>query len=492
MSQGATIPVAKAPHAPAQTPWAIRDYAWITTLAVVALLATAFLWVANRPGRMTLDSAHQLKQVLGEIPLDDWHPAIMTVTWTGLFRLTGEISSMVLVQLALTFIAALLFAIYLHDLTRKRSISVLAIIVPLLPYVVTFLGVLWKDAQMMIAFLLGTVLILLAERFPKWRYPLLLLALGFLLYGTLVRKNAFFAILPLVFLLYRVWRDGSPLRHKLTSERRRTIAGYAAATAVFLLLLLTASTSFNAVFQPKSTNQLSQVFLDDIVFTVPAQDIEASTAPRELKDKLLQAQAKCEADNVIWDAYWKCYGRGATGQAYEAIAHESEVQNLWLQEVVTHPDRYLFYRIQTYARFLFVSDAEYSSAERGHLLLPVKYHVADTKADSVLTDYVVEFGVKTFPWLFKAWFWMTASIAIIVLGRKATRFGPQILALGASGFLYLAGYFPIVPASNYRYSYWAAVACTVAAVLLVADRHWRKQARISSQSTESRSRNQGL
>ena len=274
-----------------RTAWTARDYWWLSVLGVVALLATAFLWVANRPGRMTNDSAHQLKQVLGRIPLDDWHPAIMTVSWTGLYRLTGEISSMVLVQIGLTFLAALLLAIYLHDLTRSRLVSSLALVVPLLPFTITFLGVLWKDVQMMIAFFVGTVLILLAERFPTVRYPLLGLSLLFLLYGAMVRKNAFFAILPLVFLLYRAWRNGSPrLRTRLTSNRRRLLGGYAAAAVAFLVLLLGAGSAFNAVFQPKPTGQLSQVFLDDIIFTVPAQEIRAADVPQALENKLLHAR----------------------------------------------------------------------------------------------------------------------------------------------------------------------------------------------------------
>ncbi|MFT4471146.1 hypothetical protein ACMX2H_14690 [Arthrobacter sulfonylureivorans] len=460
----------------ARIPWTAPDYWWLSALGAVALLATAFLWVANRPGRMTNDSAHQLQQVFGRIPLDDWHPAIMTVSWTGLYRLTGEISSMVLVQIGLAFLAALLLAVYLHDLTRSRLVSWLALVVPLLPFTITFLGVLWKDVQMMLAFFIGTVLILLAERFPALRYPLLGLALLFLLYGAMVRKNAFFAILPLVFLLYRAWRNGSPkLRTRLTSTRTRLLGGYAAAAVAFLVLLLGAGSAFNAAFQPKPTGQLNQVFLDDIIFTVPARDIRAADLPQELEDKLLHARAVCQADDVIWDAYWKCYGRGATGKSFEPIAYQPEVRDLWLSEVVTHPVRWAYYRAQTYSRFLFVGKSEYAPITAGRHAVPAEYHVAPTKADSILTDYVVELGAKTFPWFFRAWFWLAAAGAIILLLPRAGYLRPQIAALGWSALLYLLGYIPIVPASDFRYSYWPAVACTLAGVLFFADRRLNKK-----------------
>ena len=459
-----------------RTAWTAPDYWWLSVLGVVALLATAFLWVANRPGRMTNDSAHQLKQVLGRIPLDDWHPAIMTVSWTGLYKLTGEVSSMVLVQIGLTFVAALLLAIYLHDLTRSRLVSSLALAIPLLPFTITFLGVLWKDVQMMIAFFVGTVLILLAERFSTVRYPILGLSLLFLLYGAMVRKNAFFAILPLVFLLYRAWRNGSPgLRKRLTSNRRRLLGGYTAAAVTFLLLLLGAGSAFNAVFQPKPTGQLSQVFLDDIIFTVPAQDIRAADLPQDLEDKLLHARDVCRSKDVIWDAYWKCYGRGATGKQFEPIAYQPEVRNLWLSDVVTHPVRYAYYRAQTYARFLFVGKSEYAPITAGRHAVPADYHVQPTKADNILSDYVVELGAKTFPWFFRAWTWLAAAVAIILLLPKAKYLRPQIAALGWSAFLYLLGYIPIVPASDFRYSYWPAIACTLAGVLFIADRRLNKK-----------------
>ncbi|MFF5790415.1 hypothetical protein ACFY5D_00020 [Paeniglutamicibacter sp. NPDC012692] len=418
---------------------------------------------------MSNDSSFQLQQVLGNIPLNDWHPAIMTETWRLLYTVTGQIGAMALVQILLAFLAGTLFSIYLHDLTRRWSVSILGIGIVFLPYVITFLGVMWKDVQMMIALFIGVALTLLADRARKFRAPLLTAAFLFLLYGVLVRKNAVFAILPLVILLFVVWRNHSRFKPWLTASRKRRFLGPIAAIAIFGIVTLLSGAAFTAVAKPEPAGQLSQVFLDDVIFTMSADRIRSSEAPEELKSKLIAAQRDCESKGIIWDAYWKCYGRGATGKPFEPIAMQTELRNLWLQEVVTSPVSYVAYRTQTFARFLFDTGSVYRPSQNIESV-PAEYQVNAGKADSVLTDYVLKFGYKTFPWLFSAWFWLVASIAAITFGWRANYLRVQIVALASSAALYLVGYFPIVPASDYRYSYWAAVATSMAVVMIVADR----------------------
>jgi hypothetical protein len=42
--------------------------------------------------------------------------------------------------------------------------------------------------------------------------------------------------------------------------------------------------------------------------------------------------------------------------------------------------------------------------------------------------------------------------------------------LGLSSVVYIAAYFPVVPAVDYRYTYWPVVACCVSGVLVLLDR----------------------
>lgn len=455
-------------------PWSRADYFWIAAVALVAFLGSIFMWSANKPGRMSNDSSFQLQQVLGNIPLNDWHPAIMTETWRLLYLATGQIGAMALVQILLAFLAGTLLSVYLHDLTRRRTISVLGIGIVFMPYAITFLGVMWKDVQMMIALFIGVVLTLLADRVRKFRVPLLAGALLFLLYGVLVRKNAVFAIIPLVIMLFVVWRGHSRFGPWLTASKKRRLLGPVAAIAIFGILTSISGTVFTAVTKPVPAGQLSQVFLDDVIFTMSPARIKHSDAPEELKSKLLHAQKGCKTKEVIWDAYWKCYGKGATGKSFEPIAMQAELRDLWIHEVLTHPVGYVAYRTQTFARFLFDTGSVYKSAPSIDSV-PAEYQVSKGKADSILTDYVLKFGHKNFPWLFSAWFWLIASIVLVRLGWRAKYLRLQIMALGSSATLYMAGYFPIVPAADYRYSYWAAVATSIAISLLVADRYLAKR-----------------
>uniref|UniRef100_UPI001C92DF67 hypothetical protein n=1 Tax=Brevibacterium casei TaxID=33889 RepID=UPI001C92DF67 len=119
-----------------------------------------------------------------------------------------------------------------------------------------------------------------------------------------------------------------------------------------LVLVIGSSAVLNAIYQPLKTHQVSQVMLDDVVFTVPGNELRATDMDPEFRDKLLAAQKMCREKDAYEDAYWRCYGRGADG-IYTAIEHVDELQDLWMKTVLTRPDRYLLYRTQTFSHLLF-------------------------------------------------------------------------------------------------------------------------------------------
>uniref|UniRef100_UPI001C92C0C9 hypothetical protein n=1 Tax=Brevibacterium casei TaxID=33889 RepID=UPI001C92C0C9 len=43
-----------------------------------------------------------------------------------------------------------------------------------------------------------------------------------------------------------------------------------------------------------------------------------------------------------------------------------------------------------------------------------------------------------------------------------------VTALALSSFIYIVGYFPIVPANHFRYIYWPALAMSMSAILIAA------------------------
>lgn len=448
----------------------------LVLLAVVAAVLTAGTSVVFAPGGMNPDTTWQLHQVLGNEPLSDWHPAIMTITWMWLTELTGHASAVLYVQVALMYGAGFGFAIYLYDVTRSKAWSYLGLLFLLAPHLFTYIGVLWKDTQMAETFFLAVVCALLAQRFKRLRWVFLIVGLIALTYGTSVRKNAFFAVLPLIYLLSFSIFVIRAKRNETTWRKRFLSPWFGATTAAVLVLILGSGAVLNAIYQPLKTHQVSQVMLDDVIFTVPGAELRSTDMDPQLRENLLAAQKKCREDNVYEDSYWRCYGRGADG-IYTAIEHVDELQDLWIRKVLTRPDRYLLYRTQTFAHLLFDNQTKWDGRTvENSLGWETKYDQANEAAET----YVVKFGTEDLSWLFAGWFWLLTSVLALVSHKSIRRLqqvsgfdylGTAVTTLSLSSFLYIVGYFPIVPANSFRYIYWPALAMSMCIIMVAAAGH---------------------
>ncbi|MFE2654864.1 hypothetical protein [Brevibacterium sp. NPDC059310] len=445
----------------------------LALLIVVTGLLAIGTSVVFAPGGMNPDTRWQLLQVLGNEPLSDWHPAIMTITWMWLAELTGHASAVLYVQVLLMFVTGFGFALYLFDVTRSRAWSWVGLLFLLAPHLFTYIGVLWKDTQMAEMFFAAVVCALLAQRFKRLRWILLIIGLLALTYGTAVRKNAFFAVLPLIYLLsFSVFaiRSARPR----TSWRKRLLSpAFAATTAAVLVLVLGSGAILNAIYQPLKTHQVSQVMLDDVVFTVPGSELRTTEMDPQLRENLLAAQKVCREKDAYEDSYWRCYGRGADG-IYTAIEHVDELQDLWMRTVLTRPDRYLLYRTQTFSHLLFDNYTDWDGTTvENDLGWETKYKQANDAAET----YVEKFGARDLSWLFTGWFWLLAAVLGLVCLRHVRRLEASsglahltttVTTLSLSSLIYIVGYFPIVPANHFRYIYWPALAMSMAAIMLAA------------------------
>ncbi|WP_453985588.1 hypothetical protein [Brevibacterium casei] len=456
-----------------------RRATWIhlTLLAVVTLVLIAGTSIVFAPGGMNPDTRWQLHQVLGNEPLSDWHPAIMTITWMWLTQLTGHASFVLYVQILIMFGTGFGFAVYLYDVTGSKGWSYLGVLFLITPHMFTFIGVLWKDTQMAEMFFLAVVAALLAQRFPRLRWVLLVIGLLALTYGTAVRKNAFFAVLPLIYLLsFSVFIIRSKRRETIrgTTWRRKLLSPwFAGTTAAVLVLVIGSGAVLNAVYQPLKTHQVSQIMLDDVIFTVPGSELKTTDMDPELRKKLLAAQKVCREKDAYEDAYWRCYGRGADG-IYTAIEHVDELQDLWIRTVLTRPDRYLLYRTQTFSHLLFDNYTDWDGKTvENDMGWDTKYKQANDAAET----YVEKFGATDLKWLFTGWFWLLSSVIALVLFRRVRRLENSsgfdhltttVTTLSLSSLVYIVGYFPIVPANHFRYIYWPAMAMSMSAIMLAA------------------------
>lgn len=479
--------------------------AWDVFLALLTLVPALVFIALFFPGRANVDIGNQYAQAMGDIPFSDWHPPVMSAVWRVLITITGEAGSLLVLQGLILALACWGLGVIVHRWGAPRWVSLVGPAIMATPWVVSQMTTMWKDTQMAVAMLLAVVLLIITRFLPK-TWLLWIPALVLLVYAFGLRKNAIFAIVPIAvyigYLLVRRLRSSrgfakfagrfGPRGAGRFGSRVAARQGMATAVASLLVLVVLGAglKATDAAIESQedvaATGQISQIFLDDVMFSVPNKDLQASDAPAELKKKISSARDKCLEKGEIWDAYWNCYGKGATGKPFSPIAHQDELKDLWLSEVITHPIRYAEYRAAVFSFYFFTSAVEYWPAEWHYDAKRVGIEQGSDKADYIVKPYVENFALDTFPMLFKPWFWtLLASLLLVCAYRARTRhatsvktagsrtFWPEITMLSTSALFYVFGYFPIVPSNHFRYTFWPALAVTTALLFVLA--MWRSR-----------------
>ena len=153
-----------------------------------------------------------------------------------------------------------------------------------------------------------------------------------LVYAVGVRKNAVFAVVPVAVywgcFAALAWRrvrsrwDAAKRRNEGADDDMRTeaeelaaparplrrmFAGTAAASSIVLVAIGVGVKATDAIIEShigvEHTGQISQIFLDDVMFSVPDAELMAADAPEELKKHISSSRDKCLTMGEIWDAY---------------------------------------------------------------------------------------------------------------------------------------------------------------------------------------------
>ncbi|MFE9023823.1 hypothetical protein ACFYNL_35365 [Streptomyces sp. NPDC007808] len=420
----------------------------LAALAASCWLATTVVFA---PGYMSPDSIDQLRQAMGRRPLTDWHPPVLSLVWRALIAVTGTSASMAVLQSALFWAALWVVAWCVWAMTARRGGSLAVLALGLTPPVLTFVGVVWKDVHVAVALLAACAVAFVGLRLRDSRPPgamrwvLLWLGVLFLAYAVLVRKNAFFAAIPVFVLLVRaLWQ----------APGRRT---WAMCTVALVAGVVLPAVAISWFARPVQTKQAAQIMIDDLVHVLTAEELRSADVPRDLRNRLVAAAEKCERTGTLSDAYWACYERPAAGLTEDS----DRIRSLWLREMSAHVPEYLQYRQRLFAALLFETGYPYHpGVSSNDLGIEVTHPWLEDTLDAYVNGVVADLRP-----LFRGWFWLAVALVLAVRpGRGA--FHLPIRALGISSAAYVLGYLFIVPATNYRYVYWPALACTLGLVLL--------------------------
>lgn len=433
--------------------------------ALVAVSILALLVVIFYPGYMSPDSISHLEQATGVAHLTDWHPPVMTRLWGFLIRVTGHISSMLIFQLALIVAAMFMLSILVYRHTRNRAWALSVYVIVLLPNIVNIAGVIWKDVQMAFSLTLAVLLIwfIISSKKSLGRvavYGIVGLALLLILYAGILRYNALFAVLPILFVLPR-----------LLTKRLHAWSGLA---CVIVGLIVTIGVTI-VINQPsEKTHPITAVQLDDIVHVA---NFDGEHHGRWSMYKKIHDTCRDKTKDIM-NSYIIC----TTAAQREALKNEHQgVFNDWLLTIIRHPIKYVSYRLATFSIFLFPQSQRMYIFQPGIEQNQVGAAVKNEYAISGLAAYVKGGAQTNIPMIFQPWLYL---VILMFIYYKSGRIREQvqrhfIRAVALSGLIYIVAYFPMAVAVDYRYIYWSVFATILSGLFTIILSRPKKEGRRS-------------
>ena len=445
---------------------AAHESPWLARLALAALILAGYglTLLVFYPGVMTYDASFVYEDI-AKNALGDWQSPAMTVLWRLINPIAPGSGSMFLL-----IITAYWLAFGLLALALVRRAVMLALLLPLLaltPPAFVFVGTIWRDVLFSVTWLLaGSIAFVAVDRAAAARLSLQALALALCGFGVLLRPNALIAA-PLL-AAYTIWPNQF-------GWKRTAIVFVPAIVGFFALVQLVYYGALGATRQHPL--QSIMVFdLGGISHFVKQNQFPVSWNESENAMLLNGCYKPTE-----WDIYWRL-------EPCEFVMHKLEkeeklfgtpaVTSAWVGAVTHHPVAYIQHRTAFMWNFLGGSNLTMWVTD---VYNPEKMPFPDRPAFVALKN--VHDALKPTP-LFRAGSWLLVCIAICVFGwtRRDRPEGAYIFGVCGSAAVYVLTFYAVGVASDFRYAYWAVLACMSGGVVAAASALRRRSAKSAPSS----------
>ncbi|MEZ9525741.1 hypothetical protein [Enterovibrio norvegicus] len=418
-------------------------YNYPLIVSVFCLGGFALCLIAFYPGYMSVDSIVQYESALSGV-YSDWHPPIMSLVWGVVANFKQGPESLLVLHLAVLWLALALITIRL----RKFRASTLVCLLGVLPWVINFSGVLWKDIGGAYA-LLACIAILTGK--PNWKNLCAFFLLIF--YASNVRHNMLVPAVPLCFFAFRYWND-LPNRHAVLY------------TLVVILAIKFCGNIINyQVLDAEKTYPENYMIVDDLAQLSLNQERSLLNGV-EFSD--IQDCAEVDINGTKTVARHFCL-IGKDSYSNNNPLKNSDLKEVWLEAVFDDPLHYVFYRLDAFGYLMRSPDKSpyfiwlYGGRENR---FSMGYQ------DNYMTELVRDYVLKTsnyFPFLFKPYWWLVVTFILIILGLlcKKTYLSKLSVAISISSVLYLFTYIPAVPMADFRYIYWSVNATSLSVIFMI-------------------------
>lgn len=418
-------------------------------LLVVALFAlNVFL---HYPGTMSYDSYYQYEEAVTGY-FTDWHPPVMAWLWS-LLRLIGEGPAPFLVlHLTLYWTGFGLLADALRRGGHPRLALLMALAGAFPPFLYINANVI-KDVGMVSSWLAAVGLIYWF-RVQGRRMPVAaaLIVATLIVYGTLVRSNALFALGPL--LLYAM----APMRWL------RSVRLIVAAMVIAVLAIPVTQEVNRRLFDPEPMYAAHSLFLFDLVGIAAYEQDPSLVAPRA---SLSVEDLKACYTPYWWDSFspWGRCGSHVDRTDGSRTGPGKGLVTQWMKTIVEHPLAYVVHRLKH-----FNSSVLFAVPLKHNRLAP-EFRMDDPAhpPKEVTTERDIELDLlRKNPFVWPVTWLVWGAFLLAFAGRQppsASTLLVRVLTVSALG--YSCAYLIIGVATDLRYHYWSLIAVLVATLLVL-------------------------
>lgn len=424
--------------------------AWpIATMCAAGFALT--LWVFW-PGVMTFD-AHYIYMDMTKGFYGDWQSPVMIVLWRLIDPIAPGLGSLLLLTAALYWLA--FAAVALTVARRSFWLSLLLPLLALSPPAFVFVGIIWRDVLFSVFWLLAAALVFAAsDRGQKQRIAAQAVALALLILGVLLRPNAL-AAAPIL-AAYIIWPSG--FRWK-----RAAILYVPAALVLFGLVQIIYYGALGATRQ----HPLHSIMVFDLggVSHFAKDNVFPGTWTADESKLITDGCYK----PLAWDVYWTqqpCLFVMAKLEGEKLFAAPA-LTDAWRSALLKHPVAYLEHR----ATFFWTMLAGSNNLTMWTRELDDADKIAFADNPRLMALKSIHDVLLPTP-VFRAGTWLLLNMAVCLLAwrRRDTPSGAFALGICGSAVIYLATFFTVGVATDFRYAYWAVLAGLCGAVVLAPQR----------------------
>jgi hypothetical protein len=412
-------------------------------------------WLAFYPGFMYIDSVDQYTQAVS-FHYGDWHPPVMAGFWSVLNLVHRGPQVMLLFQLLLLWSS--FYTIATTWCKGKLTFWALLLLVACAPYVQNFAGLIVKDAQMALCWLLATALLLKAMYYQrKMSSAEAIVSFLLITYGTLVRINALPGCIPLYFL----WVEGT-----FGGGRIRKFVLLAAALTALLVVKVSLER-----FVLKTHKQYPEykLILHDLagIYARTGHNYFPpfiTSHPGFKADYIATHYLTATIDNIWWNQDRDILFPPLTEETRPALLQA------WKSALWEQPGTYLTNHYDGFLYFLQLKKRREAPFFYYYPYMHPNQFGFSFKENGVSKVVLGSVRINSRMPYMQPWCWLLVPVLLLAasLRMRAGSLKEIIVCLSLSSLLYLLPQFFIYQAdTEFRYFYWNCIAASLSVVLLL-------------------------